>query len=171
MVDEHDQVTQLLSRAADVAGTFTPPSPDELSQRTAPRHAARTLLATLGAAAVVAMIAIGSVILWTRAGDTTHPGTEPPVTVTGRLITVGGPAGTKPRPLSGTVTLENLRTHQQVTATADANGRYTTTVIPGTYNAYGQSAEYAGGQPRACSSYETTKVTAPVTIDVYCEQN
>jgi hypothetical protein len=94
-----------------------------------------------------------------------------PLAVTGRLVASGGPPGATAQALSGTVTLENVTTHQRVTVHTATDGHYSISVGPGSYTARGSSPNYASGEANACSSYRTVVVTEATIIDVICEES
>jgi hypothetical protein len=61
-------------------------------------------------------------------------------TITGRLLAVGGPAGTSSRPLPGSVVLEGAGAARIITV--DNSGEFSTRVRPGLYVLRGSSPQF-----------------------------
>lgn len=72
---------------------------------------------------------------------------EPPLrTVSGTLEMTGGPSGTEPIPVGGTIHAFDRRERPVAIATADAAGRFTLELPVGTYQLIGYSPSYRGGE-------------------------
>ncbi len=97
---------------------------------------------------------------------------EVSVTVTGQLVAIGGPAPGAARPLVGTVVAHRgTATNGPVAASAptDADGRFSLTVPPGTYELTGASSFIDGGRGLCVSSPVTVTRSTPATaVAVIC---
>lgn len=93
--------------------------------------------------------------------------------VRGRLLAVGGPVATAPRPLSGVV---KLRFHHKTSATVTVgpSGRYRATLPDGPYRVVGYSPDFtANGRPVRCDATHGVIVTTHhvVHADAFCQAN
>jgi hypothetical protein len=93
------------------------------------------------------------------------------VTISGRFLEEGGPAGTPPRALPGLVTLEPVGVGPAVVVQVGVDGRYSAEVLPGRYMISGNSPRIQGGA--ATCPTVPTPVTArhSITADVICSIN
>ncbi len=94
---------------------------------------------------------------------------SPPLegTLDGTLQAVGGPAGTGPRPLSGSVTFHGSNGNI-ATIELSANGRFSAHLPVGRYNVAGRSPQFDGGTGECQASGPVTvtnDVTSRVAID------
>ncbi len=84
-------------------------------------------------------------------------------TLSGTLETVGGPSGTEPRAVGGTIT---ARSNTGVLSfPVDSDGRFTVQVVVGTYTVSGRSPQYEGGTADCHASGPVT-VAKGLTIRV-----
>src|SRR4051812_49364947 len=109
------------------------PAFDLLLQRRQKRDR-RNVTAAAAAAVMVLAVAAGSVLLRQRPAET--PGTVGGVVVTGSLLLAGGPMGTPPSGVAGTLWFEAVD-GTTTTATAAGDGRFRILVAPGRYAATG----------------------------------
>lgn len=97
---------------------------------------------------------------------------EVSVTVTGDLVAIGGPAPGAARPLVGTVVAHRgTATDGPVAASAPAgaDGRFSLTVPPGTYELTGTSSFVDGGRGLCVSNPITVTSSGPATeVAVIC---
>ena len=103
--------------------------------------------------------------------DTSVPPSAPSTAmVQGTLQFSGGPAGTKPRPVAGTVLFRGPG-GSTTKAEVDSSGKFAIGLYPGTYTIEGTSPQYDGGKGRCTTDPATTKLTAgkTVTANVYCQ--
>ncbi len=92
------------------------------------------------------------------------------VTVTGVLEAVGGPAPGSPRPLSGTI---YLRSESQSTVNAPAGraGRFSVSLLAGSYTVTGRSSEYEGGHAGCPGPRLVVVYNRPVPpVEVSCQE-
>jgi hypothetical protein len=93
------------------------------------------------------------------------------VTISGRLLEEGGPAGTPPRPLPGLVTLEPVRAGQDVVVQVGDDGRYSAQVFPGRYTITGNSPHIQGGAATCSTIARPVVARRSITADVICSIN
>ncbi|HET6876927.1 MAG TPA: hypothetical protein VFH38_05315 [Jatrophihabitans sp.] len=95
------------------------------------------------------------------------------VRISGRLLAVGGPAGTGPQSMPGTVTAVDVRTGATYAADATAaDGRYTVEVPAGKYRLVGRSPDYGNGAAdcQAVHPVIASRSTGAITADVFCQR-
>jgi len=120
---------------------------------------------------VKALRVVACVLLLASATACAGKHTGPVATISGRLLAVGGPPGVAARPLPGTVTLANSTSHQDHVLTVGADGRYSASVVAGTYELTGRSPAYGSGT-YGCNAAKPVLAMANATAhaDVYCQQ-
>jgi len=91
-------------------------------------------------------------------------------TLDGTLQAVGGPAGTGPRPLSGSVTFHGSNGNI-ATIELSANGRFSAHLPVGRYTVAGRSPQFEGGAGE-CQAPGPVTVTNDVTshVDIVCQE-
>jgi hypothetical protein len=92
-------------------------------------------------------------------------------TLDGTLQAVGGPAGTQPRPLSGTVTLHGSDGNI-ASIDLSANGRFSAHLPVGRYTVAGRSPQFEGGASE-CRAPGPVTVTHNVTsrVEIDCQES
>jgi hypothetical protein len=92
-------------------------------------------------------------------------------TVTGRLLAVGGPAGTPNRPLRGTVILHGPG-GSIVKAPVGRDGKFQIQIAAGRYRIEGKSPDYLSGTGICRTDARTTTLILgkTVTADVLCQE-
>ena len=92
-------------------------------------------------------------------------------TLDGTLQAVGGPAGTAPRPLSGSVTFHGSNGNI-ATIDLSANGRFSAHLPVGRYTLAGRSPQFKGGT-EACQAPGPVTVTNDVTsrVKIDCQES
>ena len=92
-------------------------------------------------------------------------------TLDGALQAVGGPAGTGPRPLSGSVTFHGSNGNI-ATIHLSANGRFSAHLPVGRYTVAGRSPKFEGGAI-ACQASGPVTVTKDVTsrVEIDCQES
>ncbi|MFC3690338.1 carboxypeptidase-like regulatory domain-containing protein [Aquipuribacter hungaricus] len=92
-----------------------------------------------------------------------------PGALTGRLLLVGGPAGSTPVPLSGDISWRSTDGGGSGTLPTDPEGHYTAKLPPGRYELTGRSPHYNDGSSD-CSAEAPITVTVggTVTADIAC---
>ena len=90
-------------------------------------------------------------------------------TLDGTLQAVGGPAGTEPLPLSGTVTLHG--SDGNIATILSANGRFSAHLPVGRYTVAGRSPQFEGGATE-CRALGPVTVTHDVTsrVEIDCQE-
>jgi hypothetical protein len=160
--------------------------PEFATLRDRARRRRRLQHVAMGAAVVLLVgLAIGTIPLiraWNRPapGDqTADQATVAPttssagaaVTVTGSLLRVGGPAGTKPAGLPGAVRFQAEGDGRIATAQTDAGGGFSITVKPGRYVVTGTSPLYGDGKYE-CRTEKSVEITSDglANVQVLCNQ-
>ena len=87
----------------------------------------------------------------------------PTATISGVFQAVGGPPPGGPQPLGGVVTAHG--TGLTFTAAVGLNGRFTISVLPGTYKLTGRSPQFDNGTT-ACEGDEVTARVGTITTAV-----
>ena len=92
-------------------------------------------------------------------------------TLDGTLQAVGGPAGTGPRPLSGSVTFHGSDGNI-ATIDLSANGRFSAHLPVGRYTVAGRSPQFEGGTGE-CQAPGPVTVTNDVTsrVEIDCQES
>jgi len=92
-------------------------------------------------------------------------------TLDGILLAVGGPAGTGPLPLSGSVTFHGSDGNI-ATIDLSANGRFSAHLPVGRYTVAGRSPQFKGGAG-ACQAPGPVTVTNDVTsrVEIDCQES
>jgi hypothetical protein len=92
-------------------------------------------------------------------------------TLAGTLQVVGGPAGTGPRPLSGSVTFHGSDGNI-ATIDLSANGRFSAHLPIGQYTVAGRSPQFKGGAGE-CQAPGRVTVTKDVTsrVEIDCQES
>jgi hypothetical protein len=92
-------------------------------------------------------------------------------TLDGTLRAVGGPAGTGPRPLNGSVTFHGSDGNIATIELSD-NGRFSAHLPVGRYTVAGRSPQFEGGAGE-CQAPGPVTVTNDVTshIDIDCQES
>ncbi len=92
-------------------------------------------------------------------------------TLDGTLQAVGGPAGTGPRPLSGSVTFHGSDGNI-ATIDLSANGRFSAHLPVGRYTVAGRSPQFKGGSGE-CQASGPVTVTNDVTsrVEIDCQES
>ncbi|WP_433293922.1 hypothetical protein ACQP2F_31805 [Actinoplanes sp. CA-030573] len=173
----------LLSAAAEQQEPGRRPEFATLRARARRRRRLRRI-ATGVAVALVAGLAIGTIPFlraWNRPGDgdqaagrtTIQPSTRAAAvaaTVRGGLLRVGGPAGTKPAGLPGTVRFQAEGGEITSVRTAD-DGTFSITVKPGRYIVTGTSPLFGSGKYE-CHTEKPVEITAAGldNVQVICNQ-
>ncbi len=116
--------------------------------------------------AVITALAALSAGVWV-AGCSSPPNEG---TLDGKLQAVGGPAGTGPRPLSGSVTFHGSDGNI-ATIDLSANGRFSVHLPVGRYTVAGRSPQFEGGAGE-CQAPGPVTVTNDVTslVDIVCQE-
>ena len=103
---------------------------------------------------VLALVVIGFVA--DRATTSLTPRSWSRGTLTGTLKAVGGPSGTGPRPLSGTITATTAN-RGVLNLSVGTSGRFTVHPVAGNYSFTATSPQYEGGKG-------TCRASGPVTV-------
>jgi hypothetical protein len=115
------------------------------------------------AGALVVALAVGFAAGWVA-----HTPKEGSVTVSGRLLMVGGPANAS-LPVPGDVTARNGTGHE-TTAVADSHGRFSFALSPGTYTITARTSHYdGGGTPCFAREPVTVSDIGTIIVDVLCQ--
>lgn len=91
----------------------------------------------------------------------------PSATVKGRLLMVGGPAGTEPKPVRGAVTFE-AADGSIARTTVDSGGEFQISLSPGPYELRGTSPDYLGGKATCVSEPALLVEGQTATVDIIC---
>ncbi|RNL62618.1 hypothetical protein EFK50_12715 [Nocardioides marmoriginsengisoli] len=108
----------------------------------------------------------------TPSGQTSAPVGGPAVgTIEGRLLAVGGPAGTEDELISGKLRIAGPG-GEVLRADIGADGRYAIQLSPGAYVVTATSPAYQGGKARCATDPARTTITKDetVTADVLCQR-
>ena len=91
-------------------------------------------------------------------------------TLTGTLEAVGGPSGTGPRPLSGTITATTAN-RGVLTLSVGTSGRFTVHPVVGSYTFTATSPQYEGGKGTCRASGQVTvREDVKTTVTVECQE-
>jgi hypothetical protein len=93
-------------------------------------------------------------------------------TISGVLQEVGGPAPGAPRPVTGTIQIDNTTTdvHEVgVAVETDAHGRFRIDVPAGAHNLVATSPQYQGGRSNCTAGTVIVRTGATVHVDVDCQ--
>ena len=91
-------------------------------------------------------------------------------TLTGTLEAAGGPSGTGPRPLSGTITATTAN-QGVLTLSVGTNGRFTVHPVVGTYTFTATSPQYEGGKGTCRASRPViVREGVKTTVTVECQE-
>lgn len=117
---------------------------------------------------VLALVVIG--IVGDRAITSFTPRSWSRGTLTGTLEAAGGPAGTGPRPLSGTITATTAN-RGVLTLPVGTSGRFAVHPVVGTYTFTATSPQYEGGKG-TCRASGPVSVREGVksTVTVECQE-
>ena len=91
--------------------------------------------------------------------------------VAGTLEAVGGPPPGTPRPLPGTVVLQETNGAAVRSVRVDSNGRFVVSVMPGSYKASGSSPQYEGGRSTCVAPRLIVKKAATTIVVIMCQEN
>ena len=117
---------------------------------------------------VLALVVIG--IVADRAITSLTPRSWSRGTLTGTLEAAGGPAGTGPRPLSGTITATTAN-RGVLTLSVGTSGRFTVHPVVGTYTFTATSPQYEGGKGTCrASGPVTVREGVKTTVTVECQE-
>lgn len=106
----------------------------------------------LAVGAVVLALGVGFVAGWFAHSPGSPNGSSATGTISGRLLAVGGPPGSEPRPLGGRIFASSRGNmfiptgSGRFTASVGSDGEYSITVPPGKYTVEGRSPQYNGGR-------------------------
>ena len=115
---------------------------------------------------LMALAALGAGVSLTGCSSPPDEGT-----LDGSLQVVGGPAGTGPRPLSGSVTFHGSDGNI-ATIDLSANGRFSAHLPVGRYTVAGRSPQFKGGAGE-CQAPGPVTVTNDVTsrVEIDCQES
>lgn len=118
-------------------------------------------------AATTSLCADDAGVRWPASASEQAPPTT--YTVTGRMMSVGGPVGADDDPAPGTVTAANDAGVVFAQVQTDADGRFEISLAPGAYLLTGRSSHYQSGQADCEAEGSVVVVDTNLTdIDVIC---